>query len=69
MKAERFTTAEVPFITDGNRQILTGTQLVEEPWLADFVKAFPHCFEHEINRDYLVYYPDGDAPHPCMEQK
>lgn len=57
-----FETVAIPFKVIGNRQVLTGLQMVQEPWLADFVKSFPDCFAFEPNRDIAVYYPDGDAP-------
>jgi hypothetical protein len=53
---------EVPFLKWGNRQVLTAQQLVEMPWLADFVRRFPRCFGREPNMDVVVFYPDGDAP-------
>lgn len=49
---ERFETVEVPFVKVGNRRALTGLQLMQEPWLTDFVKRFPDSFE---------YAPDMDA--------
>jgi hypothetical protein len=57
-----FQSVEVPFVTVGNRQVLTAMQVVESPWLADFIKRFPSCFEADIRMDCWVYYPDGDAP-------
>lgn len=62
----KFETVDVPFHTFGNRQVLTGLQLVQEPWLKEFVDQFPHCFEAECNRDILIFYPDGDAPNGGM---
>ncbi len=58
----KFETVAVPFKMMGNRQVLTGLQMVQEPWLADFVKAFPACFEFAVDRDVAIYYPNGDAP-------
>lgn len=57
-----FISAEVPFFTIGNRQCLTAKQIVEDPYLADFVKSFPACFEQDHLRDIVIFYPDGDAP-------
>jgi hypothetical protein len=47
-----FENTEVPFITQGNRQILTEKQTIEMPWLKEFIECFPGCFE---------YYPSLQA--------
>lgn len=52
-------TVAIPFKTLGNKSILTAEQLVEDPYLAAFVKRFSNCFEHVPNGDYLIFYPDG----------
>jgi hypothetical protein len=57
-----YETIEIPFIELGNRQALTGLQLMELPWLRDFVDRFPNCFEAIPYMDVLIYYPEGDAP-------
>ena len=57
-----FENVSIPFVTMGNRQVLTGMQLVEHPWLREFVDRFPNCFAPDNYRDILVFYPDGDAP-------
>jgi hypothetical protein len=54
-------TVEVPFITVGNRQCLTGLQLAQYPELAAFVKKFPDCFKVDPCRDVYWFYPEGDA--------
>ena len=38
---------EVPFITRGNRQMLSHKQLEEIPWLAEFVEAVQALFSRE----------------------
>ena len=49
---------EVPFITRGNRQMLSRKQLEEIPWLAEFVERFKHCFhESDDYGFYLIYEP------------
>jgi hypothetical protein len=60
----KYETVAIPFKQWGNRQVLTRKQLVEEPWLEDFVKRFPNCFERSNLCDVWVYYPEGDAPCP-----
>ena len=57
-----FETAEIPFMIHGNRLLLTDQQLAEMPWLLDFIKAFPKCFERSPAAQIWYYYPDGDAP-------
>jgi hypothetical protein len=64
MAGGAFETVEVPFITVGNHQVLTAEQLANAPWLEDFVKRFPTCFEWHPVADYLIFYPDGDAHNP-----
>jgi hypothetical protein len=58
-------TVEIPFQTLGNRRVLTRQQVEEMPWLLDFIKRFPKCFEYAWPNDYFVFYPDGDAPKQC----
>lgn len=60
--AHKFETAEIPFQMMDGRQVLTGLQMMQEPWLGDFVKKFPDCFEFPWDRDIAIYYPNGDAP-------
>ena len=47
----------VPFITLGNRQVLTDKQLVEMPWLKEFIARFPACFEYDLVQHMWVYAP------------
>ena len=51
----KFHTVEVPFTKVGNRECLTCLQLIEEPWLQDFVDRFPHCFRPDPIMDVLWY--------------
>jgi hypothetical protein len=53
----KFHTVAVPFKQLGNRQVLTHEQLTEEPWLMDFVRQFPDCFEEDLELDCLVFDP------------
>ena len=57
----KFETVEVPFKMLGNLQLLTVKQITEEPWLMDFIKRFPDCFEYRHDLNVYVYYPSGDA--------
>jgi hypothetical protein len=52
-------TAEIPFITMDNHQVLTDRQLRDEPYLADFVERFPRCFERDDIRNIWIFYPGG----------
>lgn len=58
----KFDTVAIPFLTVGNRQILTTLQCVQNDWIMEFIESFPRCFEYDVYRDCYVYYPDGDAP-------
>lgn len=42
-------TVEVPFVTVGNRQLLTVQQSVETPWVLEFIQRFPDCFEYDAD--------------------
>jgi hypothetical protein len=52
-----YETVAVPFITIGNRQVLTAEQACEMPWLREFIERFQHCFEYDLCRDYWIYDP------------
>ena len=62
-------TVEVPFVTIGNRQVLTAMQVAESPWLGDFIRSFPKCFAPDHCLDCWVYYPEGDAPTSVMTEQ
>jgi hypothetical protein len=36
---------EVPFVKFGDRRGLTMEQVLDQPWLMEFVRAFPDSFE------------------------
>lgn len=49
----------VPFVRVGNRRALSDEQLVECPYLADFVRRFSASFERDDNaRAYLFIEPE-----------
>ena len=50
--------AEVPFHTIGNRQCLTDKQIVEMPWLQEFIDRFPKCFERDEVACLWIFYPN-----------
>lgn len=54
---ERFVSIEVPFRRIGNERVLTDMQLAEDPFLADFVSRFRHCFERDHVRFIWLYRP------------
>lgn len=57
----KFETVEIPFVKIGNRRGLTGVQLMQYPYLADFVKRFPDSFEHPGNMDVALFIePESD---------
>lgn len=57
-----YQTLAVPFVNRGNRQVIERRVLCENPWLEDFVRRFPKCFEPDHYTACLVFYPEGDAP-------
>lgn len=59
-----FHTVSVPFQTWGNRQVITRRAIEAQPWIAEFVAAFPKCFEADFLNDVMIFYPEGDAPCP-----
>lgn len=52
-------TVEVPFVTVGNKQALTDTQIMNESWLGEFIARFPHCFERSEMMQCYYYYSEG----------
>jgi len=60
-----FETVEVPFVQIGNRRGLTREQVEDNPWLLDFVRAFPASFEPAIDQDALLYIEP--VPHPVND--
>jgi hypothetical protein len=54
-----FETVEVPFKTIGNLQCLTVEQVLDEPWLAQFIMRFPNCFEYNDDIQAWIYYPNA----------
>lgn len=57
----RFETVEIPFVTIDGRRALTGLQMIQDPWLAGFVKRFPHCFEYAPNMDAAFFIESESA--------
>jgi hypothetical protein len=57
-----FENVAVPFIAIGNRQVLTDQQATEMPWVADFIRGWPNCFERIESLSLWVWWPEGDAP-------
>lgn len=53
----KWVTEEIPFKLLGNRQVLTDQQVIEQPHLMEFIKLFPHCFEHDPHYNCFVYNP------------
>jgi hypothetical protein len=53
----KYETVAVPFITIGNKQVLTDSQLDEQPWLREFIERFRHCFEHDDVTQYWIFKP------------
>ena len=51
-----YETVEVPFKRSENRRYLTEKQVAELPWLLDFMRAFPDCFEMDDLANVFWYY-------------
>jgi hypothetical protein len=52
----KFESVRVPFLTDASgRRYLTGKQLLEDPYLRDFVDRFKNCFEHDMLTDHWIF--------------
>jgi len=55
----RFETVEVPFQTWGSHQVITDKQIAEQPWLAEFIKSYPKCFEYDHLKSVWFFYSRG----------
>lgn len=45
----------IPFMQIGNRRCLTELQRMELPYIAEFIAAFPQCFEFEPLRGVHIF--------------
>ena len=59
-----YESVEIPFMMWGDRQVLSRLQVENHPFIEDFVRRFPYCFDQHEYADFLVFYPEGDSPHP-----
>ena len=57
----KYESIEVPFKLYGNRLVLTEEQLVDCPWLREFVERYRDCFETSFEHDFYIYNPGGIA--------
>jgi hypothetical protein len=53
--SEKYINVEVPFTVVGNHRCLTGLQLMQEPWLREFVERFKDSFVSSPNQDVLFF--------------
>ena len=60
-----FDTVEIPLVTIGNRRALMGLQIVQMPWLRDFIEQFKDCFEFAPNMD-AMFFIERDETIPCQ---
>lgn len=56
-----YESVEIPFVNVGNRRGLTGQQIVEQPWLQEFIKRFPCSFEPMFVADILLFIEPGGS--------
>jgi hypothetical protein len=61
-KAEKFETAEIPFIVIGNQRCLTSKQVFTDKTVADFVERFKSSFEYDLHFD--IYRLKEKSPSP-----
>lgn len=54
-----YSSEAVPFVLVGNKQALTDQQLAEQPWLCEFIRRFPHCFERSERYMCYFFYREG----------
>jgi hypothetical protein len=67
MAGPRYETVEVPFqIIDGKR-VLSRHQIEEAPYLLDFIKRFPTCFELHPTLDAYVFKEPDDGKSPVAK--
>jgi hypothetical protein len=57
MASAKWTTVEVPFQLVSGKRALSRKQLVDDPWLNEFVTRFWHCFREDDYGFWLVYEP------------
>ena len=51
-----FESVAIPFQVDGQgRRVITDFQIEREPWLLDFIQAFPHCFERSHLAQFYIF--------------
>jgi hypothetical protein len=64
MAGPRYESIEIPFHVVGNQRVLTRQQVEEAPYLMDFIRRFPTCFElHPVMDAYVFKEPDdGKSP-------
>lgn len=60
----RFESAVVPFQSWGNYSVLTDMQLIEMPWLREFIERFPICFERDERYSLFIFWPEGKPNQP-----
>ena len=53
--ADRYESVAIPFVKIGNRRGLTGLQLMQFPWLQEFVDRFPASFEYVPDLDVAIF--------------
>jgi hypothetical protein len=58
---DKYESGAVPFQAWGNYSVLTDEQLLELPWLRDFIDRFPSCFERNELNSLFVFWPEGKA--------
>lgn len=68
MAGPRYETIAIPFqiLADG-RRMLTARQVTELPYLQDFIRRFPTCFELHPTMDAYVFKEPDDGKNPVSD--
>jgi hypothetical protein len=64
MVGPRYETIAVPFEIRDGRRVLTRQQVEELPYLRDFIRRFPTCFELDPVADIWIFKEQDDGPNP-----
>jgi hypothetical protein len=65
MAGPRYESIAVPFEVRDGRRVLTMKQVTELPYLQDFIRRFPTCFEREA--DLYIFKEPDDGKNPVSE--
>jgi hypothetical protein len=67
MAGPRYESVEVPFQIIDGKKVLTARQVTELPYLQDFIKRFPTCFELHPTMDAYIFKEPDDGKSTVSE--